>query len=215
MNNIEQYKNRFFNLMESTIGDVRPLITEQINSNDIKEYKSKWSIADMLKDKAFEASKKMYKDAIDKNTKISGEEDTTVVNYYNRMTNENKLDNLVSYYDNIFPSLGGNTTTSVPTGTGDGLSKSPITTVTELTGDDLTKFYNVMIEKYKTDASLDGSIIRSMLLSNRDKNIKVSEIENYINQKSEDKHDLMKIYNSIPENEKNTLASKGASIKKK
>jgi hypothetical protein len=29
MNNIEQYKNRFFNLMESTIGDVRPLITEQ------------------------------------------------------------------------------------------------------------------------------------------------------------------------------------------
>jgi hypothetical protein len=29
MNNIEQYKNRFFNLMESTIGDVRPLISEQ------------------------------------------------------------------------------------------------------------------------------------------------------------------------------------------
>ena len=29
MNNIEQYKNRFFNLMESTIGDVKPLISEQ------------------------------------------------------------------------------------------------------------------------------------------------------------------------------------------
>jgi hypothetical protein len=29
MNNIEQYKKRFFNLMESTIGDIRPLINEQ------------------------------------------------------------------------------------------------------------------------------------------------------------------------------------------
>jgi hypothetical protein len=29
MNKIEQYKNRFFNLMESTIGDVKPLINEQ------------------------------------------------------------------------------------------------------------------------------------------------------------------------------------------
>jgi hypothetical protein len=29
MRNIEQYKNRFFNLMESTIGDVKPLISEQ------------------------------------------------------------------------------------------------------------------------------------------------------------------------------------------
>ena len=28
MNNIEQYKNKFFNLMESTIGDVKPLISE-------------------------------------------------------------------------------------------------------------------------------------------------------------------------------------------
>jgi hypothetical protein len=34
MNNIEQYKNRFFNLMESTIGDVRPLIGEQSVSGD-------------------------------------------------------------------------------------------------------------------------------------------------------------------------------------
>lgn len=29
MKSIENYKKRFFNLMESTIGDVRPLITEQ------------------------------------------------------------------------------------------------------------------------------------------------------------------------------------------
>lgn len=27
--NIEQYKNKFFNLMESTIGDAKPLISEQ------------------------------------------------------------------------------------------------------------------------------------------------------------------------------------------
>ena len=29
MNNIEQYKERFYNLMESTMGDVRPIISEQ------------------------------------------------------------------------------------------------------------------------------------------------------------------------------------------
>lgn len=32
MSNIEQYKNRFFNLMESTLGDVKPLINEQQGS---------------------------------------------------------------------------------------------------------------------------------------------------------------------------------------
>jgi len=211
MNNIEQYRNRFFNLMESTIGDVRPLITEQINPDDIKEYKGKWSISNMMKN---EASKKMYKDAIDKNTKINGEEDATVVDYYNRMVNDNRLDNLVSMYDKSFPSSGENTTTSVPTGTGDGLSKSPITTVTELTGDDLTKFYNVMIAKYQEDRSFDGLTIHSMLLANRDKNIKVSLIQDYITKNTDNKPDLMKIYNTIPENEKNSLASEGASIKK-
>jgi hypothetical protein len=211
MNNIEQYRNRFFNLMESTIGDVRPLITEQINPDDIKEYKGKWSISNMMKNEAF---KKMYKDAIDKNTKINGEEDATVVDYYNRMVNDNRLDNLVSMYDKSFPSSGENTTTSVPTGTGDGLSKSPITTVTELTGDDLTKFYNVMIAKYQEDRSFDGLTIHSMLLANRDKNIKVSLIQDYITKNTDNKPDLMKIYNTIPENEKNSLASEGASIKK-
>ena len=29
MRNIESYKNRFYNLMESTIGNVKPLISEQ------------------------------------------------------------------------------------------------------------------------------------------------------------------------------------------
>ena len=212
MNNIEQYKNRFFNLMESTIGDVKPLMTEQINPDDIKEYKGKWSISNMMKN---EVSKKMYKDAIDNNTKISGEEDVTVVDYYNKMVNDNRLDNLVSMYDKSFPSSGENTTTSVPTGNGEELSKSPITTVTELTGNDLTKFYNVMIAKYQEDKSFDGLTIHSMLLANRDKNIKVSLIQDYITKNTDNKPDLMKIYNTIPENEKNSLASEGASIKKK
>jgi hypothetical protein len=198
--------------MESTIGDVRPLMTEQINPDDIKEYKGKWSISNMMKN---EVSKKMYKDAIDNNTKISGEEDVTVVDYYDRMVNDNRLDNLVSMYDKSFPSSGENTTTSVPTGNGEELSKSPITTVTELTGNDLTKFYNVMIAKYQEDKSFDGLTIHSMLLANRDKNIKVSLIQDYITKNTDNKPDLMKIYNTIPENEKNRLASEGASIKKK
>lgn len=32
MKNLEQYKSRFYNLMESTIGEVKPLITEQEES---------------------------------------------------------------------------------------------------------------------------------------------------------------------------------------
>jgi len=97
----------------------------------------------------------------------------------------------------------------------DGLSNSPIKTVTELTGPDLTKFYNVMIAKYQKDKSFDGLTIHSMLLSNRDKNIKVSLIQDYINKNTDDQPDLMSIYNAIPENEKNTLASEGVNIKKR
>jgi hypothetical protein len=37
MNNIEQYKNRFFNLMESTIGDVKPLLSEAIIEKKAEE----------------------------------------------------------------------------------------------------------------------------------------------------------------------------------
>jgi hypothetical protein len=129
MNNIEQYKNRFFNLMESTIGDVRPLITEQINPDNIKEYKAKFIISKSLKK---EDSKKMYKDAIDKNTKISGTEDEGVLNAYRSLVSQNNLDYVLRMYDEEFPSSGGNTTTSVPTGTGEGLSQSTITTVDDL-----------------------------------------------------------------------------------
>jgi hypothetical protein len=35
MNNIEQYKQRFFNLMESTMGDVKPLINEQVRLKSV------------------------------------------------------------------------------------------------------------------------------------------------------------------------------------
>jgi hypothetical protein len=35
MKDIEQYKNRFFNLMESTMGDVKPLINEQARSKSV------------------------------------------------------------------------------------------------------------------------------------------------------------------------------------
>ena len=36
MNNINEYKKRFFNLMESTIGDVKPIISEQITDTSRK-----------------------------------------------------------------------------------------------------------------------------------------------------------------------------------
>jgi hypothetical protein len=37
MRNIEEYRNRFFNLMESTIGDVKPLISEQDPPFDVRK----------------------------------------------------------------------------------------------------------------------------------------------------------------------------------
>jgi hypothetical protein len=37
MNNIENYRKRFFNLMESTIGDVKPLISEQDPPFDVRK----------------------------------------------------------------------------------------------------------------------------------------------------------------------------------
>jgi hypothetical protein len=35
MKDIEQYKKRFYNLMESTMGDAKPLINEQMNKIDL------------------------------------------------------------------------------------------------------------------------------------------------------------------------------------
>jgi len=200
MKNIEQYKNRFFNLMESTIGDVRPLITEQANPDNIKEYKGKWSISNMMKNEVF---KKMYKDAIDKNTKISGEEDATVVDYYNKMVSDNRLDNLVTMYDKEFPS---STQSSE-------LSNSPITNVEDLKGDDLKKFYNAMIATYEGNETFEGMTIFSTLLNNREKNIDIKRLQDYINQSTGENYNLIDIYNKL--SDKEALASEGANIKKR
>jgi hypothetical protein len=200
MNNIEQYKNRFFNLMESTIGDVKPLLSESINPDDIKEYKGKWSISNMMKN---EASKKMYKDAIDNNTKISGKEDATVVDYYNRMVNDNRLDSLVTMYDEEFPS---STQSSE-------LSNSPMTNVEDLKGDDLKKFYNAMIATYEGNETFEGMTIFSTLLNNREKNIDIKRLQDYINQSTGENYNLIDIYNKL--SDKEALASEGANIKKR
>ena len=200
MNNIEQYKHRFFNLMESTIGDVKPLISEQANPDNIKEYKGKWSISNMMKNEVF---KKMYKDAIDKNTKISGEEDATVVDYYNRMVNDNKLDSLVTMYDKEFPS---GTQSSE-------LGNSPITNVEDLKGDDLKKFYNAMIATYEGNETFEGMTIFSTLLNNREKNIDIKRLQDYINQSTGENYNLIDIYNKL--SDKEALASEGANIKKR
>lgn len=198
--NIEQYKRRFFNLMESTIGDVKPLIIEQITDTDIKEYKAKWSVSNVMKN---EASKKMYKDAIDKKTKISGTEDETVVDYYNRMVNDNKIDSLVSLYDKSFPS---NTQSSE-------LGNSPITNIQDLKGDDLKKFYNAMIANYKDGKTFEEMTIFSTLLNNREKNIDVKRLQDYINQSTGENYDLIDIYNKLPNKE--ALAAEGERINKK
>lgn len=194
MKNIEQYKNRFFNLMESTIGDVKPLIMEQLNDTDIKEYKGKWSISNVMKK---EASKKMYKDAIDKNTKISGTEDEVVLSYYNKMVNDNKLDSLISMYDTQSSELGS----------------SPITNVEDLKGDDLKKFYNAMIATYEGNQTFEGMTIFSTLLNNREKNIDVKKLQDYINQSTGENYNLMDIYNKL--SDKEALAAEGEKINKK
>ena len=38
MSNIEEYKKRFYNLMESTIGDAKPLVSEQFDNDENKEW---------------------------------------------------------------------------------------------------------------------------------------------------------------------------------
>jgi len=48
MNNINEYKKRFYNLMESTLGDVRPLISEQ--DDDVSDLERKELGDKMMKD---------------------------------------------------------------------------------------------------------------------------------------------------------------------
>jgi hypothetical protein len=47
--NIEQYKHRFFNLMESTIGDVKPLISEQTQPKEFIIGNAKYRIENITK----------------------------------------------------------------------------------------------------------------------------------------------------------------------
>jgi hypothetical protein len=51
MNNLNEYKNRFYNLMESTIGDIKPLISEQNFKDELikQGYKdiTSWFLSDV------------------------------------------------------------------------------------------------------------------------------------------------------------------------
>ena len=167
MESIENYKKRFFNLMESTMGDVRPLITEQLEQlspDKIREYKAKWSVSNVLKN---ENSKEMYQTAIVNGNLIPKEitEDSQVLAIYQNTLNDGSVVKMVSMYD-----MYHNTKSSE-------LGKSPITNPQELTGDELTKFYNVMIATY---------------MNQRD-DFKDRVIRNY---------DLIDIYNKITDKEK-------------
>ena len=111
MRNIEQYRNRFFNLMESTIGDVKPLLTESLTEDQKKEYKSKWVISNYFYKTQpapkYLTSMGMYKTAIDKNEVINESEESDVISTYQRYVNEpggNRIDFLVSKYNESFPS---------------------------------------------------------------------------------------------------------------
>ena len=188
MKNIEQYKERFYNLMESTIGNVKPILSEDvIDEEKIKEYKGKWAISNVLKD---ENSKSMYKNAIDTKTLISGTENDEVVNYYNKMVGEGKQQSLVSMYDKFFTSSNQSE-----------IGNSPITKVEELVGNDLTKFYNVMIGNYQDDKTFNGLTLHSTLLKNRERNIPVKRLEEYINQATGETFNLLDIYNKISNKE--------------
>jgi len=198
MSNIEQYRKRFFHLMESTVGDAKPLISENpIDEEKIKEYKAKWSISKMLKDTS---SQNMYKDAIDKKITVSSPENETVIDYYNRMSGEGKLDNLITIYEK--------TSTTQP------LGNAPTSSVTDLTGDELTKFYNVMIGKYQNDKSFDGITIHSTLLKNRDKKIPVKDVQNYINKSTGENFNLLDDYNKITDKSKFESIGKNTTSKK-
>lgn len=173
--------------MESTIGDVRPLITETLTEDKVKEYKSKWSISNVLKK---EESKKMYQTAIDSGNEITETEDSQVVEYYRNMLKDGRASQLISMYD-----MSHNTKSSE-------LGKSPITNPQELTGDELTKFYNAMIGTYmNVKGDFDGRIIFATLLKNRDSKIPVKTVQDYINQKTGKNYNLIDIYNKLTDKE--------------
>lgn len=82
-----------------------------------------------------------------------------------------------------------------------------------LTGESLTKFYNAMIANYEKDKSFEGMTIFSTLLNNRDKNIPVKQLQDYVNKTTGEELDFMGIYNGLTNKE--VLAVKGQNIKRK
>lgn len=198
MESIENYKKRFFNLMESTIGDVRPLITEQLSPDKIREYKAKWEFANKMDDAE---GKEMYQSAINDKREIVGKENRYTVDYFNDKRNEKYISQLVTMYD-----MSHNPKSSE-------LGKSPITNPQELTGDELTKFYNAMLKTYEKTSDFDGRVIFSTLLNNRDNKIPVKTIQDYINQETGKNYNLIDMYNKLTDKE--GLAMSGQNIRKK
>ncbi len=99
MNNIEQYKKRFFNLMESTMGDVKPLINEQDASADEQKYQSLYNAVSGLGTNAEEFFKILAtikdKNEYDRINKIGmGKEGEDIpelfISEYEFLTDENK-----------------------------------------------------------------------------------------------------------------------------
>ena len=109
MKNTEQYKKRFFNLIESTIGNIKPLLTESLDVDKKNEYKAKYLISNLFYERQpapkYLTSASMYKTAIDKNEVIDGNEEPDVKEMYQRFGNEDK-DKLIKLYDKKYQTGG-------------------------------------------------------------------------------------------------------------
>ena len=182
------------------MGDVRPLITEQLEQlspDKIREYKAKWSVSNVMKN---EKSKEMYQTAIVNGNLIPKEttEDSQVLAIYQNTLEDGSVGQMVSMYDKFNPKSSE-------------LGKSPITNPQELTGDELTKFYNVMIATYMNQRddfkdrviknNFDDRIIFATLLKNRDNKIPVKTVQDYINQETGKNYNLIDIYNKLTDKE--------------
>jgi len=110
MKNTEQYKKRFFNLIESTIGNIKPLLTESLDDDQKNEYKAKYLISNLFYERQpapkYLTSASMYKTAIDKNEVIDGNEESDVIDMYQSFINNQGVDKLVNLYDKNYQTGG-------------------------------------------------------------------------------------------------------------
>ena len=110
MKNTEQYKKRFFNLIESTIGNIKPLLTESLDDDQKNEYKAKHLISinfyKMQPALKYLTSASMYKTAIDKNEVIDGNEESDVIDMYQIFVNKQGIDKLIDLYDEKYRTGG-------------------------------------------------------------------------------------------------------------